>query len=711
MVHARADAALGGAHSDLVRAPPLPDLLRSAALARSDHPEAIRLPGAVAAALLVALTALLARLHGLGPGHALLAAAFAFAFPLTQSGARLALGDPLGELFAALAVLFGLLALRRWGPPLSPEDPAAAALDDSARLPPVLYDSAPPFANPAPASGPSPAPPGPTEPPLPPSRLRTLTFALLALLALAGAVASAGLGFGALLPLAALALAAAPQPRPRLILLLALTAVALTLLHLIRGQGDGYIPLLGAALDLGLRGAPTARVFTDSLAELGHQLFPWLPLALLGALRPGAFAWPAHWFWAGLALHAAWSLLYGQGAIPLTIPAALCAVAGLRHLTDPAAHRAYRRLGLLLALGGVLVLAKDARRAPDPVAAPLAPSAHSVDASAHPGLAPLAQHAQLAFVVLLLAGVAGSQRRRLPPWLAPTVAAAALLFQGLRIGHHLLPQLSEQRSLQRPLARFAAWSAAGQLPPELAVFRVRDATLAIYGPPARPALLTREALRAWLDRPAPSAALCRASELASLYAAARAAARPFYVLDRGHREAILIANRLPEGATDHNPLLELLGDAAPPLENPTLVRFEDYLEVLGWEVSQPLIRGREATITLGLRVLRPLPADAQIITRLQRGHLSRINPLPHPFNEGLYPPNLWRPGDYIRERYRFDVPLLEILSGAHDLVIGVRLTGAKNLEISAPAGELGAHGVELRDRQRSLATLGSVSVW
>ncbi|MBK8259849.1 MAG: hypothetical protein IPK80_00710 [Nannocystis sp.] len=249
-------------------------------------------------------------------------------------------------------------------------------------------------------------------------------------------------------------------------------------------------------------------------------------------------------------------MLYGQGAIPLTIPAALCAVAGLRHLSDPAAHRAYRRLGLLLALGGVLVLAKDARRAPDPVAAPLAPSPHSVDASAHPGLAPLAQHAQLALVVppssresraaSAAASRPGSPRPSPPPRSSSRACGSAITSS---------PQLSEQRSLQRPLARFAAWSAAGQLPRSSPSSASATPPSRSTAPPARPALPTREAPAPGLIAPPPSAALCRASELASLYAAAWAAARPFYVLDRGHREAVLIANRLPEGATDHNPLL------------------------------------------------------------------------------------------------------------------------------------------------------------
>ena len=307
---------------------------------------------------------------------------------------------------------------------------------------------------------------------------------------------------------------------------------------------------------------------------------------------------------------------------------------------------------------------------------------------------------------------AGNHRRP-RAWLGPAVALLVLGHQSLRIGHRLVPAISEQISLRRPFVRLAAWTEAGALPTGLAVGRLRDPTLEIYGPPAaaRHVVGTRAEIAAWLARPEPSAALIRQGELAGVFADARQGGWPLHVLDHGHRDAVLVANTLPAGTADEDPLLAIVGDGPPELANQTRVRFEDYLEVVGWQLDGPLLRGGAGTLVLGLRVLRPLPAGAQLNARLQGGRLSRIGGQPRPFADGLYPPNLWRAGDYITHRQRIEVPLLEVISGGHDLIVGVRVSPSKNLEISEPQGERGDYGVEIRDKQRSFARVGSVQVW
>ncbi|MFY0538689.1 hypothetical protein [Nannocystis pusilla] len=107
----RAQAALGAALSGLERSPWLPDALRTQALALTGDPAAIRLPGAIATCILVALAAGLARALGLSVTIALLAGAFALAFPLSLTQGRLALGDPVGELASTAAALLLATAL------------------------------------------------------------------------------------------------------------------------------------------------------------------------------------------------------------------------------------------------------------------------------------------------------------------------------------------------------------------------------------------------------------------------------------------------------------------------------------------------------------------------------------------------------------------------------------------------------------------------
>ena len=692
----RAQAALGATLGGLERAPFLPDALRTQALALTGDAAAIRVPGALASALLVGLAVALARRLGAPPRFAILAGGFALATPLLQSQARLALGNPIGELTATLAALLG-----------------AAALAQTRRAPALLLAAA-------------------------------------TLLALALASASAGLFFGALLPLVAIALAwprgpvpenmsaetssndlsreTPPRPRRQTLLLATLLAtsmlaVAALLLALLRNQQDGWIPALAAAPDTSLIERPHARPFTATFEDFSNQIFPWLPLLLVGLLYPGRARWPAAWLLLALVLISAWSLRFGPQTVPLTVPVAVVCAAALEHLLAPRTGTFARRLGLLLILVGGLILAKDARRVPGRVGAVLVHKGESAyparELQAPERLAALAQLAALGLLLALLARrpLAPNTRlqrlqARLPTWLPIALVLAAQLHEALRYGHDLLPRSSELLSVHRPLVRLAAWKAAGALPGPLALLRIRDPGVDLYGPPAaeRTALTTRDQVVAWLRAPEAAAAMIRTSELGPLFQQSRAAGWPFHVLDASNRDVVLISNILPPGASDENPILRVLLDAPPALAHPTALRFEEHLEIVGWQWQEPIVRGRETTLELAIKVLGPLPAGSKIYVRLQQGRLSRINPLPHELAEGLYPSQLWRPGDYILHRFTVTVPMLEILPGAHDVVIGLRRTETSNYKISVPEGERGELGVTVNSA-REFATVGQVQVW
>ncbi len=709
----RAQAALGATLGGLERATFLPDALRTQALALTGDPAAIRLPGALASALLVGLAVALARRLGAAPRFALLAGGFALATPLLQSQARLALGNPVGELSATLAALLGALALAQ------------------------------------------------------PRRLPALLLAAATLAALTLASASAGLFFGALLPLLAIALAwpKGPVPRsmppgtsdlspgtsalttpnlspgpsapldlspgtstPRRRLLAALLAAAIlgvltTLLALLAGQTDGWIPALAAARDSLLLESPHLRPFTATLEDFSNQCFPWLPLLLVGLLHPGRARWPAAWLLLALALISAWSLRFGPQPVPLTVPVAVVCAAALEHLLAPRTGTFARRLGLLVVLAGGLILAKDARRTPGRVGAVLVhgkENAYPARELQAPEL--LAGLAQLAALGLLLAALTRRPlapatrlqrlQARLPTWLPVALVLATQLHQALRYGHGLLPRSSELLSVHRPLTRLAAWKAAGVLPGPLALHRISDPGVDLYGPPAtgRAPLTSRDQVVTLLRAPEPGVAMIRSSELGPLFQQSRAAGWPLHVLDASNRDIALVSNILPPGASDENPILRVVFDAPPALAHPTLLRFEHYLEIVGWQWQEPIVRGRETTLELALKVLEPLPSGSKIYVRLQQGKLSRINPLPHELAEGLYLSQLWRPGDYILHRFTVPVPMLEVLPGAHDVVIGLRRTESSNYKISVPEGDSGEFGVTLRGG-REFASVGQVQVW
>ena len=693
----RSQAELGAALTGLEHAPPLPDLLRTRVLALTGDPAAIRLPGALAGALLVGLATFLARSLGAAPRFAALAGAFVLAFPLLASQTRLALGNPVGELLATLAAILGAGAL-------------------SGTVP----------------------------------RSISLLLGLAATATLALSAASGGLLFGVLLPLLAVALAwphgpvrpdmshAPSQPVPSdlsqapspplwlaSLLAAAILATTLTIAYLAYHQADGWIPALAAARDLVLSERPHTRPFTATFEQFGDQLFPWLPLLIVGLLHPGRARWPALWLLSGLVLASVWSLRYGPVAVPLTVPAAVVCAAALEHLLHPHTSRATRRIGLLIVVAGCLIHAKDARRTPSRVGAVLVKNLPEHNYPARELRAPelLGRLALLAILAVALAALTRRQtgttrlarlQAHLPEWLPVAIVLAVLAHQALRYGHDLLPRSSELQSLHRPLTRHAAWQSAGIFTSPLAIHRISDPGVDLYGPPPseRKHVATRDAAIAWLKSETPNAALIRTAELAPMFQNSRQLGWPLYVLDNSHRDIVLIANTLPPGATDNNPIRKVLFDAPPSLPHETLVRFEDYVEIVAWDWEQPVVRGRETTLQVVLKVLKPMPGGAKITVRLQKDRLSRINPLPHDLAENLYQTALWRPGDYILHRFTTTVPLLEILPGAHEVIVGLRRGEHQNYKISSPdtVDKPGEYGVVVRGGQE-FAVVGEVQVW
>jgi hypothetical protein len=320
-------AALGEPRSNLERNPWLPDQLRTWAYVASGRSDfGLRLPGALAGLGLVALTLATARKLGWSLAWIALAGCFALAMPLLLASSRTALGNPTGELWISATAL--------------------ALLHAGDRL----------------------------------ARHR-LVFALIGLACLLASVASSGIVIGGALPLLLVALAdVAREPNetaprmPRALTIAAWIGAALTGfagLWLAHGQGDGYIPLLGAAKHLELLEDPTLRGFTDTLESFGYQVFPFTGLIVVGLLAPGRARWPALWLGVALVIVSLWSLTYGPTPTPVTIPAALLAASACQQLFDPQQPIAARRLILTCAIVGALVLGKDAARVPQHIASPL----------------------------------------------------------------------------------------------------------------------------------------------------------------------------------------------------------------------------------------------------------------------------------------------------------------------------------------------------
>ncbi|MCX4242266.1 UbiA prenyltransferase family protein [Paraliomyxa miuraensis] len=679
-------AALGAGMSDLVRSPWLPDLLRERSYAVLGGEVGLRLPHALAAIALVAMTTGVARSRGASPWVSLLAGGFALAFPVVAVAGRTALGNPVAEALGVAAVLMGLLALRS------------------------------------------------------PSLVRASLAGIVAAGLLALSVASAGLAIGGALPLGALAVAASVErpgapdgeracihPRIAVFLWLGFVVTLGIAVMLSLRQGNGYIPLLGAAKDLVLIDKPENRRFAAGLEDLGYGLFPWAPLCVAGALLGRRDRLPALWLGLGVTIASGWSLVYGPVPLPIIVPAALGAAAAVEWMQDPRTDRTGRRLALTVVVLGMLVVGKDASRTPGRVTVPLFAfeGEHSFPGQQLQAPERLGRIGSAALWALLLAGLLapaggrGHRVDRLLDRMDPARRAAAplmLLGAATLVGawgyaQRLVPETCDLLSPRRVLEHHRALVEAGVLSPQLGNHRVRDEGLSLHGPGDVLTLASRRELATYLGADEPRAALIRERDLPALHQDHRQNGWPLFVLDDHHAHLRLVANLLPSGEEDRNPIPGVLFDEPQPLRHPTMLRFENYIEIIGWEVTEPVVRGRKATLQLSIRVLRPLPGGSQIYARLLKDRTSRINGEPHDLTGGIYPPNLWREGDYILHRFEFEAPALEIQPGPHELIVGLRRNERQNFDISVPQGDRGEHGVVIKGKKRNFAALGEVEVW
>jgi hypothetical protein len=670
----RARAALGEALSGLERSPALPDLIRTRAVSMVGGALGLRLPHAFAAAAVVGVAVGWLRRQGRSVALSLLGGAVALSLPMLSMSGRTALGNPFAELFSVGAVLCLLLA---------------TTSDASMRWRSV--------------------------------------GAVVGTASLGAGVASSGLLLGAGLPLSVVALTTESNTKVRAGFgLLAAVAVGVSV-RLVLDQADGFIPLLGAAKDLELLDKPEARRFADGLEDFGYQLFPWAGLAMVGAATgKSAARTAAIWLVVALAYAAGWSLLYGPTPLPIAVPAAACVVAAVASMLDRESDGWARRVALFVGAAAALVMAKDGTLSPNRLVAPteLRENEHTFPGEELEAEARVGQMGKAVFFAIVVGGVLGRRREghgleriaaKVPDAARDVLIvgafATAALSNAWMHAHVLLPRTAELFSPKIPLERLAAWTQDGTLPPTLGVHRIRDRGLLLYGPETTEVLTGRRDLIDWFVTDEPAAAVIRKGDYAALFQSARQDGRPLYVLDDSHARMRLVANRLPDGAENLDPLATLILDEPPALEHQTLLNFDDYIEIIGWELDGPLRRGKSHTLQVAIRVLRPLPAGSKLYARMLKGRLSRIGGEAHDFVDGLYPTNFWRKGDIIWHRWTFETPPLEILPGQYDILLGLRRSEQKNFTIRIPEGKTGEFGVEVRGRKREFAKIGTVEVW
>lgn len=654
----------GEALYGLERAPAIDTSLRASTAGWLASPIAgMRLPGLLAVCVTIALVVALARRTG-STREALLAGGIALALPISSFGATMAVGRPLGEMAIGLAIVAGTVGSNRH------------RSNEAARW-------------------------------------------LLIASSIVIATASVGLALGTMLPAAVLAIAAASAQRRRIAIAWAVLAAiaALVTAWLTITTGSGFVPIVAAAKDTTLLSTPYARPLGTALDDASAQLFPWLPLALLGLVHAGPQRITAVWWGLGLVIAEALGHAYGSIALPLTIPTAILATRGLAALADPRRDATARRIEAVLVVIGLLVVGKGPTLVPELFGSPLAP----FTASAYPAEAittgtTLGGAAKIVALTVIVVAVVGarmtwqSTKRHLIT--ATTTTAVLTCLWAWRVD--VLPASTRHLSPGAVLITYDTRIAGHDLPTTIGRYRIDEPALPFVMPAViKPEVLSdRAALLQWLGHDDLRTALMPKRELASVYASTRAERRDLVVLDATNPEFMVVANRRIDGLDDQNPLARIVSRTRPSLEHETDLRFGDAIEVVGWQIDGSLVRTRQVTVTLALHVLGRVPGKLQITTRLVRGKLSRMQPYPHEPTSGEYPPQHWRTGDYVLDQLTFTVPPLEIVSGEHELEIGMRTSRHDIYDVTRPSDtEPSHHGVEVSDRKGRFAVIGRVMVY
>ncbi len=653
---ARTLAATGAALDGLLRAPPLPGWLRTLSYNVHASPEALRVPHLVFGSACVAMAYVAAR-HMLrwSVGASLLAALICAASPALAASTTLVHGNPFIEASVALSVMGGVAAQRCRG-----------------------------------------------------SKPRILWIAVAAFAGVIGWLC-AGLALGGLIVLATLTLLW--DGRVRLLLGSATFAASVAVVWLSWHQGDGYIPVLGAAKDLSMLADPSARRVAMGLREQMLAYAPWSALWIAAAIV-GVHPMLARWWGVTMVITLAWSLAYGPVHAPLSVVSALLVTHAL--LRWPMVAAGPRRVAVVMAVLAVLVLRQDAKRLPLSLVVPLPmPDGARLHWPAHLALPSAAQAMSLGLLAIA-AGALLFMLARSPRMRALTVGLPACALAGWQVttwSHAAVPTVIRAFSMAPSLARLHAWDAtvAGAKPH--AAYRLRDDSLGLYPAANFVTLNNRADIVAQLQRQEPAAMIVPRDAWAAVHERHRALGFAYFGADVQHAEHVLVANRPWPGPTEPNPFDAVFLENVPTSFHPTSVTWDNRVELVAYQLPSTLVRGTSVEAVLVFRVEKPLSAGAKIYFRMLNGRLSYVHLHPDAATLGVYPGNFWRAGDLIAHRITVDVSLLEPIPGRYDVLVAIEQSKDKNYSITQPEGTRGPYNVVVRGSSRTFAKIGEVSVW
>jgi hypothetical protein len=503
----------------------------------------------------------------------------------------------------------------------------------------------------------------------------------------------------------------------------AVLVLAVARFHLVQ-----FSPLWGGAP----RPGPPSTTFDYLIKQLGFGLFPFSVVAFFALGRPLirlddeedartnrrlAFAQTYLLLFAGIgfALSTLLVLLLGESrfaalpAIGLAIGAFLDeALEGNR--PEPVA-------GLLIATG-TMVLARDLFLSPeDLVSVHLLGEKVKWPTSVSVGavfllfglLVAVGIYAGLAARGKALGKVAGPDLSKARPWrrlledkgvlagrYGLQLAVGVSVFFGFWLTQYLVPRLSTHLSFKPAIESYAKYGRHGE---KFGRYRIEGKGTAFYSGLAMLELPTQDRVVAFLRAPERVFALVPAEELAPLDSAFKTAGVPYFAASGKSSRFLLLTNQLEAGEPDENPLRKNVWVAPTnPLANggqwnpnekppwtwrvPLAATFGDAIEVVGANFPETLRRPGKITLELFFRAKAKVPAGYKIFVHVDGPASPRLIGDHDPVNK-TFPTANWLPGEYIRDSYDIDVPLMTTPAGTYHVFFGFWPGGeAKRLKIT-----------------------------
>jgi hypothetical protein len=458
---------------------------------------------------------------------------------------------------------------------------------------------------------------------------------------------------------------ARPSPRRQVLIFVAgpvlLLATGAFLSIVVIDTGD--VPLVTGGL---AAVAPRARSFEYGVSLLAYGWFPWVavaPLALLGLLKKGDDEADAHAALRVFAIsalaasylaHNVFTALHGPSPLFLALPMCLAIALALTRLERSQTPMV---LAGLFCAALLAILIRDFAQRPGSILMSLAWDGIDLPKDFKPVIA--AGLAASPFAVLLVlssflgAGEPGVSRWR--SWRTAALTPLAAVGIGGYVCFALVPGLSIDLSSRHVVEAYERFADDG-------------APLAVLGP--RPPikaekLRTETDLLEWLEREERVFAMFPPAKLPSIDRRFRqATGRHVFLLDAESDRYMLATNKPEQGEQDKNPIAKYVSSRPfdPPPDHHKEVNFDDKVTFLGWELRSEdgedhLVQGREFELTTYWRCEGKMSRDYKVFVHID-GAGPRIHG-DHPPVKDLFPTREWRPGDYIKDVYKGDVPLYQ----------------------------------------------------